>query len=512
MALPNVDIGDSDRDRIKRFTEHTDMKKYIHDFLAQRMSAAVPAPKAARPDPRIEVPTVTVPRPSPPGEKLLSVQIVRASSFVELMDPDPATRLLLDLSVAGRRWRTAPVEAEVDPAFSDCFTLELSESLDELIASGLGSVTAILIAGPNQCVYGSGLFDWRRCLSDKVGLPVSLSDPRTGDDCGVVHLRLTFSTPLCTQAELDGLIRSESSHGSHICRLSSRLIPTPFHALRFAGLFELSRRTFGATGNVIVDDAPPSSDEDATFTRGFSIHSILAGRSGSAADISALLCSIFCGFGFEAFVCGSKVLTVHEDRATLWDPIRCERLNVQNVPTTVLYGYKCKLEPIVENPSAVTSDPRIWKRFELPPPIATPSLLKCADLDEIEIENDVKRRISAVRNIHQTRFDDRIAAAMRPLLHSYEASKLNESCDLWTPHVNDAIRNLMPPKSTVKVAPLCVHSADPQSIFMALQKKAAALLQHPEAELFALSIAVFPYAENLYACWLLLGAILPQTR
>jgi hypothetical protein len=121
-----------------------------------------------------------------------------------------------------------------------------------------------------------------------------------------------------------------------------------------------------------------------------------------------------------------------------------------------------------------------------------------------------KRRICELRHTRQTRFDERIAAAMRPLLHSYEASKLNESCDVWTPHVNDAIRNLIPKGSSINVAPVCVHSADGQSVFMALQIKGSAFLHHPEAELFVLSLSVFPYAEDLSVCWCLLGVILPK--
>jgi hypothetical protein len=289
------------------------------------------------------------------------------------------------------------------------------------------------------------------------------------------------------------------------------LLATPFHALRFAGLFTVSNRTFAATGNILVDEAMEQEQENPVFSRGFSIHSLLACRNGTSADVCALLCSFFCGFGLEAYVCRNKVLTAHSDHATLWDPFTCQRQHVETLPTTVLYGYCCRLEPLVENPAAVTSDPRVWKRFELPPPISTPALLSCAKVDEEAIEKEVKGRVCEVRHTRQTRFDDRIAAAVRPLLHSYEASKLNESCDLWTPHVNDAIRHLIPSRSSIKVAPLCIHSTDGQSIFMALQAKASQFLHHPEAELFVVSLAVFPYAEDLAVSWCLFGVILPQS-
>lgn len=510
MALPNVDIGDSDRERIRRFVQQTDMRQYVHDFLASRMSAAVPQRRVVRPEPKIEAPTVTIPRPPRTSGQTLSIQVVRASSFVELMDADPNSRLVLDLNVAGRRWRSGEVEADADPKFYDSFSVDLPESLEELVAYGAGSMSAILISGPNSCVYGSGIFDWRRALCGYVGLPVSLNDARTGDACGVVHLKLQMEPALCTAAELEAMLKGETARASHICKLSSRLTPTPFHALRFAGLLSSSRKTFGATGNVVDAEADP--DEEAVFTRGFSVHSTLASRSGSSADICAVLCSLLCGFGFEAYVCGNKVLTIHDDRATLWDPFKCERANVERLPTTILYGYKCRLEPLVEDPAASIDDPRIWKRVELPPPLSTPSLLRCEERDEVKLEEDVKKMIMALRHTKQTKWDDRIAAAMRPLLYSYEASKLNESCDVWTPHVNDAVRHLIPPRSTIKAVPLCVHAADAKAVFMAIQTKASNVIQHPEAQTLVLSLALFPYAEDLFVTWLVFGAILPQTK
>jgi hypothetical protein len=69
---------------------------------------------------------------------------------------------------------------------------------------------------------------------------------------------------------------------------------------------------------------------------------------------------------------------------------------------------------------------------------------------------------------------------------------------------------MMPPKSTFKVCPVSVHAADAQQIFIGLQKKVAALLQHRQGELLALSVAEFPYAESLYVSWVLLWAILPH--
>lgn len=511
MSMPNVDINDSDRDRIRRFTENVDMHKYVHDFLEKRMSSGLhQKQRIIHPEPVVELPKMVIPRPSVPNGQILTINVVRASSFVEIMDAEPSTRILLDFNIAGRRWKSAEVEAEADPKFCETINLELPEPLDELIHYGCGSLVAILIAGPNKCVYGIGSFEWRRALAGYSGLPVSLYDPRTGDACGVVHIKMQMAPQLCTQAELETFLRQETPNASHICRLSSRLIPTPFHAMRFAGLFSVNKTRYATTGNVINEDFPEDENEDELkFSKGFTIHSLLASCEGSKSDICALLCSLFCGFGYEAFVCGSKVLTVHEKYATLWDPFKCERVNVEKLPTIELYGYKCRLDPLIEDPPAITDDPRIWKRIQMPDPLSHPALIRCDSVYEEEIENEVKKSICALRHTKLTKFNKQIEIAMRPLLQTYESSKLNESCDIWVGPVNDAVRQLIPAKTTIKVAPFCIHSADPKTIFMGLQKKASNVILSPATEDFALSLAVFPYAENLSVTWVLFGAINP---
>jgi hypothetical protein len=111
------------------------------------------------------------------------------------------------------------------------------------------------------------------------------------------------------------------------------------------------------------------------FNYGFSIHSLLVSPNGSGTDIRALHGPLFSQFGFETYVCQNKVLTVHLDRATLWDFSFGERQLLETLLMAIPDGYACRLEPLVENPSASISNPRIRKRFELPQPLSTPSLL-----------------------------------------------------------------------------------------------------------------------------------------
>jgi hypothetical protein len=136
--------------------------------------------------------------------------------------------------------------------------------------------------------------------------------------------------------------------------------------------------------------------------------------------------------------------------------------------------------------------------------------MPCAEIDETAIESNVRRKIVKVRHTTKTRFNDQIAAAMRPLLQSFKGSQLNESCDVWTPRVNGAIRHLTPSMSAIKVKPFCVHAADGKFVIMALQTKGVNLLRHPEAEVFVVSLTLSPYAEDLAVCCCLFGVIFPQ--
>jgi hypothetical protein len=91
------------------------------------------------------------------------------------VDADPAMWVLLDLNIAGRRFRTAHVEAEIDLSFFQAFNTDLPETCDELVANGAASITAILIDGPSHCVYGSGAFHRRWELAGYIGLSVQLN-------------------------------------------------------------------------------------------------------------------------------------------------------------------------------------------------------------------------------------------------------------------------------------------------------------------------------------------------
>lgn len=500
--FPNV--GESERLRIRDFAENTDMKKYVRDFLSTHMPDAQQTKRyIPRTKPVVEeLPKVTVQRPQHPNTTpILTIQNISLRSHL-LNEFDPSDKISLDINIAGHRFRTSEFEASSNVVFLDTFTLSLHEPTQIIINKGCGSVVAILRSGPNQEIIGSGNFEWREKLCGKT-VKDGFTQKKTVSlyhslphQCATVDLMISVNPPVCKADEVKAVIDKETTQGSQICELSSRIVPTPFHAFRLAGLL-----------NNIYRDKPEDDDQ---FSPCFSIHNTLASRNGTGPDICAVLCSFFCGFGIESYVCGRTVVTIHEKYATVWDPFKGNRQNVEKLPTSMLFGYQCKLEPKIEDPPFQTNDPRFWKRTELPPPVSSPSVLPCDQINEDDVENDIKRMITAKRRNLVTKFNAQISSAMRPLLQTYELSKLNQSSDTWTSNVNDSVRYLMPKKSTIKVYPSCIHYTDNSSLFARLLEKASDILLSPEASELTFSLAMFPYAENLYSCWCLLGAILPS--
>lgn len=504
--MRNVEIDD--KIRIKRYAENRDMQKYVHDFLVARMPENRKYRKTNHPEPPIKIPKIKIPQITSQNDFPTLTISYSASTFINLMDADSKNKICLDFNVAGERWRSDEYDADENLEFSGKFEIKLIDTLPHLIGKGCGSIVAILKSGHNSCIYASGNFDWRKSLCGHYFQPITLeSEPDSGDGC-IISMTFDISSPLCSPEEFETAISKESFQASHICKLSSPLIQTPFHAFRFASLFFHSNRTYEMNGDVKVLEIDPKKDNK--FSESFSIHNILASRYGTGPDICALLCSLFCGFGLESFVCGRTVVTIHQDHATIWDPFKGDRKNTETLPPLTLYGYRCQLEPKTDSPSYQTGRRSEWKLIEFPLPLTSPTILSCILIDDQLVEMEVKKLIISARGNLQTNFNNEIGNSLRPKLFSLESEKLNQRCDTWDSHVNDAISHLIPPKSSIKIVPLCIHSTDPRVIYQGLNQKASNIIHSRELNTFSFSLALFPYAEDLFICWCFLGALMSK--
>ncbi|EAX99237.1 hypothetical protein TVAG_296210 [Trichomonas vaginalis G3] len=503
MSLKSIDdISQDEKAKIKNFMLNTDMRQYVREFLAQRLGY-----KQGISKPSIEIPQPTILQPPPDGSHAFQITILSARSFLRFLNPDPSSKLVLDLNIAGRRFRTKPAEADADPLITDVIKFNTNQDFDTISKTGKATLCAVVLAGDASGVYASGSFEWRTALISPNNFAIQLYDPR-GDADGVVNIRIEVSPSMCTQDDIDDVFNSETQKNfSIIAPITSRLIPTPYHALRFCSLLTHGNFAVSATAKIVPDQREENNERECILRRSFSIHSLLASRSGTPQEICFLLCSLLCGFGMNAFVSGREVITFHEqNKAFSWDSITGKKVPILNLEPRIMIGLNTKLEPATQKLTTAIDDPRIWRRADLPhyaPPI---TLSQCNKIDIERIENELKRKICLERRQKVTSFDRNLENALRPLLFSSENQKLNNGNDSWKPHVQYSIAHLIPKFSTFRMETMCVGSVNENAIFFTIRDKWAEML-NSNSEKFALVVGSFPYAEDVCATWVMLGNI-----
>lgn len=491
--LRNVnDLSEYDIKRIRKFCENTDMKEYVRKFLSSRLSVnkAAKAKKQLPPPVKLDIPD--------DGSRNISIKIISARGFLGFVDPDPHSKVFLDINMAGKRFRTTTSEVGVDLYISSSFSYNSKVPIKKLVQTGYGEVCAVLVSGGYSCVYGTGSFEWRRALQETTLFPIELIDPNN-DVCGLVSIQVVVTPTMDISDDLIEYIKNKPKKTSYITRISSRDIPTPYHALRFVSL--LSNRSTKATmtAKVIKDQVKRKPRE---------LHSILASRGGNTEEMCILLASFLCGFGFNAYIYGETVVTFTDQQIYSWDPIKGTVTPTAKLQPLELTGCEIKYQPLVQTPSVHLNDPRIWKKIILPKACIPVPLCPCDIVDIKEIEYEVKRKIVIARAEKKTYFDQEIEDALRPQLYAYENDMLNKTVDIWKVLVNESIKTLIPKRSAISAFPICIHSSDSSIIFYEIMEKSGNDIKSRDSELFFCTMAIFPYVENIYSTWVLYGYIL----
>ena len=482
-----------DKLKIKSFFESIDQRKYVRDFIRSKFGD-----KLSYGNKFVDIPKPVILQAPPDGSHAFDIKILSARAFLGFLNPDPQSKLVFDINIAGKRFRTKPTEAEADPLVTDKFSFNTLQPFEALSNNGIGQVCAVLIAGQRSTIYGTGTFEWRTTVCGPCTYAVELFDIN-GDSCGVLNMRVEVCPYLATQDEVEKAITSGFKKTSHICKLSSRYVPTPYHALRFCSLLCQGSLTYSASAKIVEDK---DEENQAKIRRFFSLHSLLSTRSGTKKEISILLCSFLCGFGFEAFVIEPYyVITVQDEKCLLWDHTNGTIKPVEHIPTQTLIGFQKRLEPLVQKPTNDIHDPRYWREIELPKAVIPPPLTKCHQINEEALDQELKRRICLLRGKKATLFDKRLENALMPQLFSLESDKLNKGADVWCSDVKEATIHAMPPHSELRIAHFCINSCEPSAITTTLREKADQLLQATDNDLFALCFHVFPYAEDVVATW-----------
>jgi len=478
--MKNVEeLSNQDVLRIKKFVKENDMKKYITDFLDKRKKEKEFTPKQKY-------------LPKIASGRNLCVQIISAKAFLGFLDPDPSSTITLDISVGGFRMKTKETDAVSDPLFDDAFQFDLFCTAEELVENGPGQICAIENNDEASTIYGIGTFEWRRNITSKSRYAVELID-RNGDVSGVVNIEICITPPYDDNVYYEPFTSNMNKTFSPIGQLRSPIIENPFMAFRFCSLFNIINRN--------------DSENSPIFRPFLCIHSLLSTKSGTITEICALLCSFFSGFGMNAFICGKRVLTMTDNGGMIWNISNGKKEYIKTIPALPLIGCKFKYEPLVESPTFDIEDPRIWRKSELITQKFLPSLFQSYQISEDEIEQEVKNRVSLYRKELPTQFLPQIEKALRPLLFSYENSKLYDSADPWTPYINESIAKLIPKGTRIQLVPICIPSDNPSLIIRSIDQRAKSLLNDPRTDQFVLSLYIVQYPENINVTWLLFGSI-----
>lgn len=206
-------------------------------------------------------------------------------------------------------------------------------------------------------IYGFGNFDWSQAFGGSARFPVEIQT-KFRDPVGLIDLSIEIDPPICYQDVADNFLQAEGKRATHITPLFVRDLPTPFHAFNFLQMFTIS--------DLHTDDLPAYN---------FSLHCVLASRSGSLTEVNLLLCSFLCGFGYEAFICGDNVITIHTNHCIIYDLLNGKRSRSASILPSKLIGFRSIYEPVHESPSLNIHDPRDWRKLELPLPITTPGFV-----------------------------------------------------------------------------------------------------------------------------------------
>lgn len=428
----------------------------------------------------METPEAPVLEAPSDGSTRFIIDILSTRFFLDLLNPTGEDKILIDISMAGRRFRTKYVLTEADPGLEQTYIFNSYNNIDYFLNTGHGEVSAIICNKNHETrVFGYGTFEWRRALAISCRFPIELKDC-CNKRVGYVHLRVSVTPTLINEELLDTKLKQKHVLKSKIAKIYSRLLPTPVHALRFVSLIKTDT----------------SRKEDNIC---YSLHSILSSNAATIPEKCILLTSFLLGYGFDAYMTHDKVYSLSESKIIQWDILNNTTEEIEYIDDDVieLTGLEYKLIRNQLNPNE-------WKRKKYCEASTAPAIRPCDHIDEFSIENEVKKLISQHR-IKSTKFYVEIENAIRPLIFSLENSKINNVPEIWSGSVNHVIRSLTPSKRKIILHNLNINFIIPIDIFNKLKETFPRSIL--ESDILILSISIFPYAENIYSVWLIYGYV-----
>ena len=428
--------------------------------------------------------------PLDPNEMLIEIVSVRA--LVDFIDKKTEEKIFLDISIAGKRFKTKKVSAETDPRIEGVFSIILNKPIIELIHEGPSSLILICEKEDEQYVYGYGTFDWRPSLSGYMRTQIVLRG-NNEENNGLVDIKITLANKLATAKQLKQYLMQLKTSSTFICKLRSRYLPTPMHAFRFVNLLSKMKNKSEQLVNLKTGEFVPA----------FSIHSILASKNTNVHELTVLLVCLLSGFGMDAYLYKDKAITVDNNGIVEWSINDKKRNVISRIDAVPLVGFRKIVKPIVERPSSDIFDEMEWKTTITSPPYVTPSISPCRAIKETELEESIKMMLSQ----YITKgFDSELEKYLRPIVGTLETKELEFPDENWSASIAALIQNLLPEKTSLKMATIFTTKPSAEVICNKIINKCNALIGSNPVSV-GLSLSVHPYAEDVYAIWTIVGFV-----
>ncbi|XP_031552342.1 centrosomal protein of 76 kDa-like [Actinia tenebrosa] len=539
----------------------------------------------------------------------LHMEVLGGKSFMELdhslhstgkEEQSKSPTLVLHLHFRGQRFKSNPTPCKSEPSLKGDFFLELhnSPSADgDVLLSITDPINLILskteTTGSNSLI-GSHSFEWQKVLKEPNGvLSVNVDINGMGEENKIMigSLELRFQVlphrrqivqPQALENHLSSIHRhiSErerrfmnyarqwwksyiSSHQSHSrqqvkifaqneCGTSKPvisyitpihvgwLLDNPRHAAQFVSLLKHEEECsmFG----IKVD----------TWS---SLHALLCRGKGSCEDHATLLCSIFLGFGLDAFVClGTRdtgqphawVMTRQTDGlVSFWETLTGQCFSLSEGLSTVcsqfrtlacVFSNTCFYANIQANGLISQCDfdlnnPAKWKAMdadaiyaicgsEIQPPLPVPPSLTPSTIDVQKTSQALEEELrSLIENYRQgkgleTKWDNNLSNILSPILTAQE-SEAKTGQDLKREELYDPVYRYLNRSFTLQSVTTRITHLNASQAFSDMQLSAEykSLIDYQGNLMeFALRVHVFPYPESACAVWVILGAKAPANN
>ncbi|CUG86637.1 Hypothetical protein, putative [Bodo saltans] len=539
-----------------------------------------------------------------PGCRYLHVRVLQGRAFLDHLDVDPTFQrthqMVVALHYGAQRFRCVPQPCSVDPLFDDDCLIQLDQGLE----GGSAFNDVLEIATPlhvavlrEDCamsraqLLGENTIEWRKVLkSGFLSLSVELSGDNPGVPSGVLEMqfellpggprrteqeiaaRLDVQRTAITAADREFLIYARRwwnefqsmrpTHGERRVKVfaatnTGRMVPvthyvsilqpdrvldSPLAAARFVSLLALTKEE-DTTLEVLQGGKGGPSQGGSAGDVWLAPFLFFSQRRGDICNHATLLCSLFLGFGLDAycavgttmagattmFVVTRRKLGPSEYDVTFWDPSAGQRFTTSSsahpyCTIGALFNHTSIFANVQNSDNAVTckfdlDNEESWKsmhplKLRLVPRHAPPPLL-WIPLNTRVMELELEAALQSVVGQHRdslglpSRWDPDLAFILTQALTAYEHSRVQ---NLPAPDLglfNQCVKGKIGDGRTFRGVPLNVAHVSERKVMASWTSSPAGkeLLQLAGDDMrLAVRVKCFAFPEGVICTWVMLAA------